>query len=356
MPPNDDQEKTEEPTSKKIEDARKDGNVPKSQDFNSFITLIAALAVTYPFLTIIGERTTGLFRYYMEHIGQELDISTIMSIGIHSLFELMIMVLPIAIVVAIFGVVAALMQYGGFVFSTKPITPDLKKVDPIKGTKNLFSMKKLIEGVKITLKVAIVFAIAFFFLLEFIKELPEVATFDYEEQLLWLMEKAIILILVMLLLFMVLAIVDIAIVRFQYFKELRMSKQEVKDEMKQMEGDPQLKARIRQMQIQQASNRMMQDIPGADVVITNPTHYAVAVRYDQGKDVAPIIVAKGIDHLALKIKEIARESQVQVVENPPLARALYKDGEIGKVIPEALFKAIAEVLAYVYQANGKTLS
>ena len=343
-------EKTEEPTPKKLEDARKDGNVPKSQDFAAFITLVAAVMIVIPYLSIIGDHLNGLFRYYFSFIGTELTVSTVYAISIRTLLEVVIMVLPIAGLVALFGVIAALMQYG-LIFTTKPITPELNKINPIKGIKNLFSMKKLIEGVKITFKVGVVFLIAFVFLLYFIKELPEVITFDYKEQLEWLYEKAIIIMLVMLLLFFVLALVDLVFVRYQYFKELKMSKQEIKDEMKNIEGDPQVKARIRQMQMEMASKRMMQDIPSADVVITNPTHYAVAIRYKQGTDLAPIIVAKGVDHLALKIKEIARENLIQVVENKPLARGLYKNAEVGNIIPDNLFKAVAEVLAFVYKAD-----
>ena len=343
-------EKTEEPSPKKIEDARKDGNVPKSQDFAAFITLVAAVMIVVPYLSVVGDHLTGLFRFYFSHMGTDLTIATVQAIAIRTIIEVLLMVMPIAGLVALFGIIAALMQYG-FLFSTKPIEPKLSKINPIKGMKNLFSMKKLIEGVKITFKVAIVFLIAFIFLLMFIKELPEVIMFDYLEQLDWLYRKAIIIMLVMLLLFFILAIVDLVIVRYQYFKDLKMSKQEIKDEMKNIEGDPQVKARIRQMQMEMASKRMMQDIPSADVVITNPTHYAVAVRYKQGTDIAPVIVAKGVDHLALKIKEIARENLVQIVENKPLARSLYAGGEIGGQVPENMFKAVAEVLAYVYKAN-----
>jgi len=283
-------------------------------------------------------------------MGQEIDKVLIMRIVLVSLRELGLMILPIAISVAIAGVIAALLQYG-FLFTTKAITPDLKKIDPIKGLKNLLSLKKLIEGLKTILKVSAVFFVAFYFLMEFTTELPETVFLGLWEQLVWLRDKAIILAAVMLALFLVLSFVDLLFVRYNYFKELRMSKQEVKDEHKQMEGDPQVKSRIRKVQMQMSQKRMMQNIPDADVVITNPTHYAVAVRYNQGKDRAPIVVAKGIDHLALKIKEIAMNHGIQIVENPPLARELYKQCDIDQAIPEKLYKAVAEVLAFVYQNN-----
>ncbi|MFA6757310.1 MAG: flagellar type III secretion system protein FlhB, partial [Sulfurospirillaceae bacterium] len=203
------------------------------------------------------------------------------------------------------------------------------------------------------LKVSAVFAVAFYFLLEFTKEVQETVFLGIWQQIFWLRDKAIILIAVMLALLLVIAFLDLMFVRYNYFKELRMSKQEIKDEHKQMEGDPQVKSRIRKVQMQMSQRRMMQNIPDADVVITNPTHYAVAIRYDQSKDRAPVVLAKGVDFLALKIKEIALNHGVQIVENPPLAREIYRQCDVDEAIPENLYKAIAEVLAFVYQNNKK---
>ncbi len=348
----DDMEKTEEPSAKKIEDAKKEGNVPRSMDTNSFITLLVAVAAVASLLFFINNKIEHLFAYYFSFMTTELTKNSIFLLSVYSLKELLLMILPIAIMVAIAGVIASLIQFG-LIFTTKPITPDLKKIDPIKGLKKLFSMKTFIEGIKIVIKVGIVFVIAFFFLIEFTKELTKVINFDLVYQLVWLRDKAIILVSVMLILFFVIAIVDLLIVRFQYFKDLRMSKQEVKDEYKQMEGDPMIKSRIKKIQMELAQKRMMQDVPSADVIITNPTHYAVAIRYDKTKENAPKILAKGVDHLALKIKEIAREHLIQIVENPPLARELYRVCEIGDEIPENLYKAVAEVLAFVYKSKGK---
>lgn len=347
----DDQEKTEEATPKKIEDARKEGNVPKSQDTSSFVTLVVACVIVFFIFSFLQERVSFLYAYYHDFMGEEIDKVLIMRIALVSLRELGLMILPIAISVAIAGIIAALLQYG-FLFSTKTITPDIKKIDPIKGLKNILSLKKMIEGVKIVLKVSAVFLVAFYFLTNFTKELPETLFIGVWDQLIWLRDKAVVLAAVMLALFLVLSLIDLIFVRYNYFKELRMSKQEIKDEHKQMEGDPQVKARIRKVQMQMSQKRMMQNIPDADVVITNPTHYAVAIRYDQGKDRAPVVVAKGTDHLALKIKEIALNFGVQIVENPPLARELYKQCDIDQAIPEKLYKAVAEVLAFVYQ-NSK---
>ncbi|MCW1360427.1 flagellar biosynthesis protein FlhB [Campylobacter sp. US33a] len=346
----DDQEKTEEPTSKKIEDARKEGNVPKSQDAAAVITLIVAIVVVLFLIGFLGNRIENLYRYYQNFIGVEFDIRILQSIMIKTMFELIIMLFPIVISIMIAGIVGNVMQFG-FIFTTKPITPNLGKINPLKGLQNLFSLKKLIESVKITLKVGVVFIIAFIFLLQFMKELPKVELYNIASQMIWLRDKAIILATIVIIAFLIISILDVFLVRFQYFKSLRMSKQEIKDEYKQMEGDPQVKARIRRLQMEAARRRMVQDVAMADVVITNPTHYAVAIRYDNTKENAPKVLAKGVDFLALRIKEIAYQNNVLVYENPPLARELYKLCDVGDLIPRELFKAVAEVLSFVYTSN-----
>lgn len=348
----DDQEKTEEPTSKKIEDARKEGNVPKSQDTSSFVTLVVAIGAFLALFPYIKERMFNLYRFCQSYIGVDLEKNDVHILMITIFREFALMVLPLAAIVALSGVLAAVMQFG-FLTTTKPLIPDFKKIDPIKGLKNLLSLKKLIEGIKIIVKVTLVMTLAYYYLLDFTKELPSVVFFPIYDQLEWLRDKALILIAVMLMLFLGLALFDLFFVRYNYFKELKMSKQEIKDEYKQMEGDPQVKARIKRVQMEMSKKRMMSDIPSADVVITNPTHFAVAIRYDTEKENAPKVVAKGVDHLALKIKEIAREHGVQVIENPPLARELYKKCEIDETIPETMYKAVAEVLAFVYQSSKK---
>jgi len=348
----DDQEKTEEPSSKKIDDARKDGNVPKSQDTNAFVTLVVALVSFLALLPWIESRIVYLYLYYQSLIGTEITKEATFQISMITFREIIFMVIPLSVAVAIAGILANVMQTG-FIFTTKPLLPDLSKLDPMKGLKNLFSMKKAVESIKIIIKVGAILWVCYYFLLSFTKELPTVIYFPLYDQLAWLKEKMLILIAVILLLFLVLALADLMFVRYNYFKSLRMSKQELKDEYKQMEGDPKIKAKIRQIQIQMTKKRMMQEIPQADVVITNPTHYAVAIRYNQEKEAAPKVIAKGTDYIALRIKEIAMNYNIQIVENPPLARELYKKCNIGEIIPENLYKAVAEVLAFVYKSSKK---
>ncbi|WP_434637857.1 flagellar biosynthesis protein FlhB [Sulfurimonas sp. NW7] len=348
----DDAEKTEEPTPKKIEDARKEGNVPKSQDTSGVITLFVAILGILMLFPYMATHMIRLFQYYFSLIGMPVDKLFAIDITIVTIREFLLMVIPLAAAVAIAGVVAALAQFG-FLFTTKAIMPDFKKIDPIKGTKNLFSLKKLIEGVKVTLKSFTTLGVGFLFFFYFIEELPTVALFGLHDQLVWLKDKMIIIAFVMLFIIFIFAIIDIIIVRKQYFDGLKMSKQEIKDEMKNMEGDPLIKSKIRQIQMEASRKRMMAEVPNADVVITNPTHYAVAIKYDEAKARAPIVIAKGMDHIAQQIKKIARENHVHIVQNPSLARSLYKEVDVDKPIPEALFHAVAEVLAYVYKMNKK---
>ena len=347
----DDQEKTEEPTDKKIEDARKEGNVPKSQDTSGVITLFVAILAALMLFPYMAKHIIILFQYYFSLLGTPLDKLFMIDIAIITIREFLYIIMPLAVAVAIAGVIAAIAQFG-FLFTTKAVMPDLKKLDPIKGTKNLFSLKKVIEGVKITIKAFTTLGIGFFFFFIFIEELPTVALLGLDDQLDWLVEKMIIIAFSMLLVIFVFAMIDLVIVRKQYFDGLKMSKQEIKDEMKNMEGDPLIKAKIRQKQMEMSSQRMMAEVPKADVVITNPTHYAVALKYDETKH-APVIVAKGMDHIAQQIKKVARENEVHIVQNPPLARSLYNDVELDRPIPEALYAAVAEVLAYVYKMNNK---
>lgn len=346
----DDQEKTEEPTSKKIEDARQEGNVPKSQDASAVVVLIIAIVVVIFTLPFIGERIIGLYRFYQSFIGVEFDVKIFEKIVIKTILEMIIMVFPIVLAIMISGIMGNLLQFG-FLFTTKPITPNFSKINPLKGLKNLFSLKKLIDALKIILKVGTVFGIAFVFLLKFMQELPRVELYTIYLQLSWLRDKAIILAAVVIIAFLIIGFLDVLLVRYQYFKNLRMSKQEVKDEFKQSEGDPLVKGRIRRLQMEAARRRMIQDVASADVVITNPTHYAVALRYDNSQESAPKVLAKGVDFLALRIKDMAYEYNVMIYENPPLARELYKTCEVNDLIPPELFKAVAEVLSFVYTSN-----
>ncbi|KFN39227.1 MAG: flagellar biosynthesis protein FlhB [Sulfuricurvum sp. MLSB] len=348
----DDMEKTEEPTAKKLSDAREEGNVAKSQDIVGVVALFAAILGLLMMFNFIAEHMLNLARYYLSLMTQPLDRELMFDMAVVTMKEFVIMALPISLVVAIAGVAGTLMQIG-FNFTTKPLVPNFSKLDPIKGFGNLFTLHKMMESVKITLKSMSAMGIGFVFFWYYIQELPTVALFSLGDQMEWLRDKAIVLASVMLIIIFIFALADLFLTRKQYFDKLKMSKQEIKDEMKNMEGDPHVKAKIRQIQFQAARKRMMASVPTADVVITNPTHYAVAIVYDETKHNAPVVVAKGVDNIAIQIKKVARENGVHIVQNPPLARSLYKEVDIDRPIPEMLFAAVAEVLAYVYKMGKK---
>ncbi len=348
----DDMEKTEEPTSKKIEDARKEGNVPKSAETSGFIVLFVAIIVIIFYLKYITYYIERFYIYYMSFVGVEITKNVVFEIILKTALNIFILLAPLFGAVMVAGIIGNVMQFG-FLFTTKPIMPKFDKINPIKGLKRIFSIKTLVEGLKTTLKVAVAFGVGAWLFMKFLEEIPKLELMHFFEQLKWFEEKALIIIFAMLAVFLVFATIDFIYQRYTYKKSLRMSKQEIKDEYKQTEGNPEIKAKIRQLQREMAKKRMMSEVPKADVVITNPTHYAVAIRYDKTKDEAPRVIAKGVDNLAIKIKEIAREHDVMIVENPPLARELYKLTDIDEIIPQKLYKAVAEVLAFVYKAKGK---
>ena len=348
----DDLEKTEEPTSKKLEDARKKGNVPKSMEISGFIVLLIGSIIIIFYLKYITINLEYLFKYYISFFGKEISYKTIFKIVIDTIFHLFLIIAPLTLSIMLAGVIGNISQFG-FLFTIEPILPKFEKLNPIKGLKNLFSIKKIIEGTKMTLKTFIIFGVGGWLFIKFLQELPKLELMNFFEQLKWFEDKAIILIFSILGVIFIFSIIDLVYQRYTYKKSLRMSKQEIKDEYKQTEGNPEIKAKIRRLQMEMSKKRMLQEVPKADVVITNPTHYAVALRYDKTKDEAPRVIAKGVDHLAVKIKDIARENDVMIVENPPLARELYKKVEIDEVIPQSLYQAVVEVLAFVYKAKGK---
>jgi flagellar biosynthetic protein FlhB len=347
----DDQEKTEEPTSKKIEDARKEGNVPKSQDTSGLVTLLIGIVVLIFYMRYMFDEMGNFYKYYMDLIGQDMTFSLFFDILIQSILKVLILLAPLALALMIAGVLGNVAQFG-FLFTTKVLKPKFEKINPIKGLKNLFSMKKLVEGTKMTLKVMVSFGVGFWLFLQFLEEIPKLEIFPLMDQINWLMDKSIILAFTMIAVFLVFAVIDFTYQRYTYKKNLKMSKQEVKDEMKNQEGNPEIKAKIRQLQMRMARNRMMGEVPKADVVITNPTHYAIAIKYSK-EDGPPKVLAKGVDHLAQRIKEVARENDVMIVENKPLARDLYSSVEVDEFIPDRLYQAVAEVLAFVYKSKNR---
>jgi flagellar biosynthetic protein FlhB len=343
-------DKTEEPTPKKIEDARKEGNVPKSQDTSTFISLVISLVALWFAFGFIVDKIKDLYVYYMSFYGQPLSVDTVISISIFTIMQMSLMLMPLLLPVVIAGVLANVSQFG-FNFTTKPLTPKFSKLNPIKGFKNVISIKKLVDGTKMTFKAFITLGIAFYFFFQFAGELQEVVLFGYFDQLQWLKDKAIILVSIILAIFFIFAVIDFIWTRYNYKKENKMTKQQVKEEHKQMEGSPEVKQRMAQIRRDLARKTMLSDVKSADVIVTNPTHYSVALRYDTTKEVAPKVVGKGVNILAFKIREIAKAEGIPLIAKPELARELYKVVEIDQEIPQNLFTAVVEVFTLITKAN-----
>ncbi|AXI09098.1 flagellar biosynthesis protein FlhB [Oceanobacillus zhaokaii] len=346
-------EKTEKATPKKRQDERKKGKVAKSQDVNAAILLISCLITLILFNNyILGNMTTLFEQFFTNYLAQEITISSVMQTFLIGVIELIKMVAPIFVIAIIAAFASNFLQIG-FLFTTESLKFDLKKIDPIQGAKRIFSMRALVELLKSLLKIVCIGAITFFIIWIYKDEMLMTAFTNAENALSFFGRVTTTMGISATIALLFLAILDYAYQRFDFEKNLRMSKQDIKDEYKNMEGDPLIKSKIKERQRQAATRRMMSEVPNADVVITNPTHYAIAIKYDEEKASAPYVIAIGVDRTALKIKEIAKEHDVVMIENRPLAQALFKAVEIGDVIPEEFYQAVAEILAYVYRLEKK---
>jgi len=347
-----DQEKTEQPTSKKLSKAREEGQVVKSQEVSTAFIFLGALGV----FLFVGPWMFWALSDFMHGIFQNLGTLHIKGISARAfLFEVLqhlgLIIMPLLLVLLILGVAANLLQVG-FLFTLKPLVPKLSKFNPIKGMKKFVSLKSLVELLKSFFKIVFIGGISWLVLRGELDAIPSLIEMSVGQILTYIGTVSLKMLFYVALGMIVLAVIDFSYQRWQHTKDLMMSKQEVKDEIKQSEGDPQVKGKIRQAQREMAMRRMMESVPDADVVITNPTSLAVAVKYDAKEMFAPQIVAKGAKLIAERIKDIAMESDVPIVENKPLAQTLFKSMEIGDFVPPDLYKAVAEVLAYVYKLRG----
>jgi len=344
----DEEEKTEEPTSKKIEDAKKEGNVSKSAE----VPGAAILFFSSIYLLFFGDpvflEIEKMMYFIYSFIGQDMDGRTYFAISSTIMSTMIYTLLPLFVLILLLAVIFNVIQFG---FVTVPLKLELNKIDPISGFKNVFSMKKAIEALKLTAKLLIIFIVMVIIFAIIWDSVLAMMDKSIRAALDSMIELTVYFLLTILFIIVIFAIIDYIFTNYYYMKQLRMSKQEIKDEHKQMEGDPIVKSRIRQIQMKMSRQRMMADVPDADVVITNPTQYAVALKYDTETSDAPVVIAKGINFLALKIKEIANESKIPIVEDPALARALYEQVEVEEKIPESFYKAIAEIFTFVYNLN-----
>ncbi len=345
----DEDDKTEEPTSKKIEDAKKEGNVGKSAEVAGAAILFFASIYLLFFSGYMFVELKKMMLYVYSFIGEEVNGTVYFTITNTVISSLLYALAPLFILIVIMALAFNIVQFG-FVFT--PLKIELNKINPISGFKNIFSLKKVVEALKLIAKLTIIFIVMCLIILLVTNDILSMMDMGIGASINLLMELTGYFIAAILLIVIIFAIMDFYFTKYYYIKSLRMSKQEIKDEHKQMDGNPEIKGRIRSIQMKMAQQRMMQDVPDADVVITNPTHYAIALKYEKEKSSAPIIVAKGINFIAVKIKDIARENDIPIVENPAMARALYEQMEINEEIPEEFYKAIADIFSYIYSLNN----
>ncbi|MDR2578138.1 MAG: flagellar biosynthesis protein FlhB [Chitinispirillales bacterium] len=349
------QEKTEAPSAKKRKDAREEGNVAKSTEVNSVLVLLTAIFL----LRLVGpwmleELKAGLLECFMFSAMTDMTMQGLFEIAQTAIWRLVKIVLPFAGAIMIAGVIANVIQIG-LLLTLKPIQPKFSKINPLKGLKQMFTLRKLVDLAKNLLKITVIGYIAYATIRGNYTVI--VALADTTIMAIWnfILSSVYDIFLRVALALLVLAVLDYGYQRYEHEKKLKMSHQDLKEEHKQMEGDPKVKQRIRQLQMEMSRRRMMEQVPQASVVVTNPTHFAIALLYEpeKGHD-APMVVAKGKDLTAQRIKKLAQENDIPMFENVALARALFDKAEVGQQVPMEFYTAVAEVMAWVYKLKGKT--
>lgn len=352
-------EKTEPATQKKLDDARKKGQVAKSREITNGLELLALFLILKFWVGNIGIQFLELFDNIYKKIPElttfwegtlpQRDVSIVFR---QMLLQVLSIIAPILLVGFLIAFITDVAQVK-WRPTLEPMKPKFSKLDPLKGFKKIFSANALVELVKSIAKIGLILYICYSYLKDKWPILLNLYDITLMQALQLVAETVTDLGIRIAALYMLIAFADYAYQKIKFKNDMKMTKQEVKEEFKQQEGDPQIKGKIRQKMREASMRRMMQELPQADVVITNPTHYAVAIKYDPKVADAPLVIAKGEDYLAARIKEVARENNVEIVENKPLARMLYANVEIGEAVPPELYQAVAEVLAFVYQLQGK---
>lgn len=352
-------EKTEPATQKKLDDARKKGQVAKSREITNGLELLALFLILKLWVGHMGVQFLDVFNLVYSKIPEFVVFwqGTMPQQEVRNLFQQM--ALQVLIIIAPILAIGYLIAFVTDVAQVKwrptlePMKPKLSKLNPLKGFKKFFSLNALVELVKSIAKIGLILYVCYIYLKDKWPILLNLYDLTLMQSLQLIAETVTDLGIRIALLYMLIAFADFAYQKIKFKNDMKMTKQEVKEEYKQQEGDPQVKSKIRQKMRESSMRRMMQELPQADVVITNPTHYAVAIKYDPKVADAPLVIAKGEDYLAARIKEVARENKIEIVENKPLARMLYANVDIGQAVPPELYQAVAEVLAFVYQLQGK---
>jgi flagellar biosynthetic protein FlhB len=346
------QEKTEDATPRRIEKAREEGQIPRSRDLTTSAVLISGIVSLMIFGGYGASRLLAILQFNFALSRETVfDPQAMFAQLGASFFDALLALVPFFTVIVIAAIVGPI-ALGGFLFSSKSIMPKFERMDPIAGLKRMFSMKSLVELVKSIGKVLVVVGAAFLTLKMYEPQILGLDQEGLENGILHALEISLWTVLLISCATLLIAAVDVPFQLWEYSKNLKMSRQDIKDEMKDSEGKPEVKGRIRQLQREMANRRMMSNVPKADVIITNPSHFSVALQYNPETMATPVLLAKGVDETAMKIREIAREYKIEQVRSPVLARAVYYTTEIDAPIPQGLYLAVAQVLAYVFQLRN----
>jgi len=347
-----DPSKTEKATPRRRQKAREEGQVARSLDVPISATLLITFLVLIAYIPFAYEKLVGYFVYIFSNLTKNIPSVSQSEIVIITFKLFFLLVLPFFLALLITGVLANIAQFG-LLLTFKPMIPKLERINPISGLGRIFSRKTLFEIVRNVLKLLVASLVAYFLYIKIFQESYSLFFVPVNQQTYLMLKYILLMILFLALLSIPIAVIDFLFRRWEYEENIKMSKHEIKEEQKMYEGNPQIKAAIRRKQRELAMTRMMAEVEKADVVITNPTHFAVALKYDrENNEPAPKVVAKGKDKLAEKIKEKAKEHNIPIVEDPPLARALYESCDVGEYIPEKFYQVVAKILAKVYKEKG----
>lgn len=347
-----DQEKTEQPTGKRLEDARKKGQIARSRELNTFVMLITSAALLWSQGQMIGQGLIDMMRTEFQLKRETIfdPLSPVLHFK-QTMIDGLMLIAPFLAVLVVAAIVAPL-ALGGWIFSMEAVAPKLDKMNPIKGMARVFAIRGLVEMGKALLKIALVFIVTYVLYKTYFNDLLALGNESLEHAISHGLNLIGLCFLLLSASLAIVAMIDVPFQLWDHNKKLKMSLQEIKDENKESEGSPEIKGRQRRMQMDMAQKRMMAEVPKADVIITNPSHFAVALKYDQNAGGAPKLVAKGVDLIAAQIRNLAMGAEVPLVASPPLARALYYSTDLEKEIPQGLYLAVAQILAYVYQLKA----
>lgn len=351
MADSDSGEKTEEPTAKKLSDARKKGQIARSKDLGTFFVLVGSACA----MLLMGKSLANAMANMMSHLfsinrQEAMDVNALFKVINDGVYQVVTPLLWIFFIIMLAAVIGNTLL-GGMSFSGEAMAPKASKLSPMAGFKRMFGVQAVVELIKSILKFFVIFIVAFLLLSGLFEQIlglsRETIPNNFEHavtMLLWMF-------LVLALSIGVIVVIDAPYQVWNHNRQLKMTKQEIKDEHKSSEGSPEVKGRIRRTQYEMSQRRMMQDVPDSDVVITNPTHFSIALKYDAAVGGAPVLSAKGVDEMAIHIRTIAKEHNIEIIQSPALARSLYYTAEVGEDIPEELFAAVAQVLAFIFQLN-----